>query len=246
MNKVAIITARFNSSRLPGKILETVINNKKSIDILIERAKKINLPIILATSDLKSDNKLCSYVKKNHKISIFRGSSVNKILRWYQCFRRFKIQKACLIDGDDLCFDYKLYKRNIKNNNDLKILTYPNNIITGLFTYILSKECIEKMVSFTKKKQDTEMIEPFLNKTKMKKKKIKVRKLYLNKKIRLTLDYYEDLVLIKNIYLNFKTTIDSSIIVNFLKKNPELSNLNYFREIQWKKNQQKKIKKIKL
>ena len=43
MNKVAIITARFNSSRLPGKILETVINNKKSIDILIERAKKIKL-----------------------------------------------------------------------------------------------------------------------------------------------------------------------------------------------------------
>ena len=68
MNKVAIITARFDSSRFPGKILETVINKKKSIDILIERARKINLPIILATSNLKSDDKLCSYVKRNHKI----------------------------------------------------------------------------------------------------------------------------------------------------------------------------------
>ena len=29
MNKVVIITARFDSSRFPGKILETVINKKK-------------------------------------------------------------------------------------------------------------------------------------------------------------------------------------------------------------------------
>ncbi len=245
MNKVAIITARFDSSRFPGKILETVINKKKSIDILIERARKINLPIILATSNLKSDDKLCSYVKRNHKIFIFRGSSINKILRWHECFRRFKIKKACFIDGDDLCFDYKLYKRNIEKNEDSKIITYPKNIITGIFTHILSKECLEEIVSFIKKKQDTEMIEPFLNKVSFKKKKIKVQKIYLNKKIRLTLDYSEDLLLIKNVYHNFKTTIDTSVIVNYLIKNPELSKINYFREIYWKKNQLVKIKKIK-
>ncbi|MDB3995618.1 hypothetical protein N9441_01700, partial [Candidatus Pelagibacter sp.] len=186
MKKAAIITARFNSSRFPGKILKTIINKKKSIDILIERARKINLPIILATSNLKSDDQLCSYVKKNHNIFIFRGSSINKILRWHECFKRFKIQKACLIDGDDLCFDYKLYKKNIRTSSDDKIITYPKNIITGIFTHILRIECLEKIVSITKKKQDTEMIDPYLNNTKLKKRIIKVPKIYLNKKIRIT------------------------------------------------------------
>jgi len=68
----------------------------------------------------------------------------------------------------------------------------------------------------------------------------------LNKKIRLTLDYSEDLLLIKNIYLNFKTTIDTSVIVNYLIKNSELPKINYFREIYWKKNQLIKIKKTKI
>jgi spore coat polysaccharide biosynthesis protein SpsF (cytidylyltransferase family) len=246
MNNAALITARSRSSRFPEKILETVVGKKKSIDILIERARKINLPIILATSNLRSDDKLCNYVKKKHKILIYRGSNINKILRWYQCFIKFKIKKACIIDGDDLCFDYNLYKKNIKDKNNFKILTYPKSIITGLFTHILSKESLEEMVAITKKNQDTEMIEPFLKKIKLKKKKIKVQKLYSNKKIRLTLDYPEDLLLIKKIYSNFKTTICTSRIINFLNKNPDIAKINYFREVYWKKNQLKKIKKVKI
>ena len=62
--------------------------NTKSIDILINRAKKVNLPIILATSKSKSDNKLCRYIrKKKYRIKIFRGENKNKVLRWYKCFK---------------------------------------------------------------------------------------------------------------------------------------------------------------
>ena len=71
MKSCLIITARSKSSRYKRKILKNFDNNLKSIDVLIGRAKKIEKPIIVATSKDKSDNQLCEYIKKNHNIPIF-------------------------------------------------------------------------------------------------------------------------------------------------------------------------------
>ena len=59
-----IITARCGSSRLPNKILMNLNAKSKCIDVLIKRAQKVRLPIILATTNNLSDNKLCNYIKK--------------------------------------------------------------------------------------------------------------------------------------------------------------------------------------
>ena len=82
MNKYIIITARSDSSRLKNKILAKITKKYLAIDIIIQRAMKINKPICLATSKHKSDDKLVNYVKKNYKIDIFRGDQNNKISRW--------------------------------------------------------------------------------------------------------------------------------------------------------------------
>ena len=123
MNIYSIITARTSSTRLPNKILLNIGKNQKSIDILIKRAIKIGYPIILATTNSSSDDKLCKYCKKNYKIKIFRSSKDNKIKRWYDCFQKFKIDKACMIDGDDLLFDFSLYKKMINKNYSYKEVT---------------------------------------------------------------------------------------------------------------------------
>lgn len=67
MINAAIITARSDSSRLNRKIMKNIGKKLLAIDILIKRAKKIKAPVILATSDKKSDDDLCNYVKKNIK-----------------------------------------------------------------------------------------------------------------------------------------------------------------------------------
>ena len=45
-----------------------------------------------------------------------------------------------MIDGDDLCFDYELYKRGLKiiKKNNYDLIQNDKSIITGLFTYIIS------------------------------------------------------------------------------------------------------------
>ena len=94
MKKVVLITARSKSSRLKSKILRK-IGSLRAIDILILRAEQIKLPIILATSKQRSDDKLCNYVKKNYRIKIFRGDNKNKLKRWYKCFQKYIRQTTC-------------------------------------------------------------------------------------------------------------------------------------------------------
>ena len=63
LNMVILIYARLNSKRLPNKVL-LKINAKPLIQIIIERIKnitKFNLPIIVVTSNQKSDDPLAKF-----------------------------------------------------------------------------------------------------------------------------------------------------------------------------------------
>lgn len=244
MNKAVIITARTNSSRLNGKILMKISKTLRAIDIIIMRAKKINVPIILTTTKNKSDDKLCAYVKNKYNIKIFRGENLNKLKRWYNCFIKFKIEKAAIIDGDDVFFDFESYKKNLNSTANYQILSAPKNMITGLFTHIITLEAMKQMKKLFSKDIDSEMIEPFLKKAKVKRRFLKPNKIFLNKKIRLTLDYVEDLILLRKIFKKLKIMSTSKQIVNFLIENKKISNFNYFREEYWKKNQTRKIKSL--
>tara|TARA_Y100000994_G_C15587007_1_gene398973 strand:- start:467 stop:910 length:444 start_codon:yes stop_codon:yes gene_type:complete len=146
-----------------------------------------------------------------------------------------------MIDGDDLCFDFNLYKNNL---NKKGLVASNKKIITGIFTNIIESDSLKKIYKISRKNKDTEMIEPFISRSKIKKNYIKIKNLYLNKKIRLTFDYNEDLILLKIIFKNFKVLEKTENFVKFLKKNNHISKINYFREANWKKNQRMKIELI--
>lgn len=236
MCNYTIITARTSSKRLPKKILRK-FGKLRTIDIIIKRAKKIGLPIILATSNLKSDDNLVNYVKKKYNINFFRGSHSNVLKRWQDCFKKFKINYACMIDADDLLFDFNLYRssiRLIKKKYDL--ITKPNKIIVGIFTHIISSNLMLKLKK-KYKNQSIEFIDPLFKKLNIKTCVIQTK--LVNKKIRFTLDYYEDYLFFQILFNRFKATTPSKTIVNFLKKNNELTKINFFREKSWKDNQNK-------
>ena len=243
MNKYIIITARSSSSRLKNKILKKVTSTDLSIDILIKRALLINLPICLATSKEASDDKLVNYVKKKYKIKIFRGNKNNKIIRWLDCMKKMKIDVAGFIDGDDLAFDFKLYKTEmfkIKNKN-FKSLKFPNKLVTGTFTYIFLLKDIIKLNKYTKKLKSIDVIEYYLKYLKNIK-EVKVNKFLLNKKIRLTLDYKDDLIFFKKLYKNISVVENTKNIIKYLEINKKIKNINYYLDEYWRKNQIKEIK----
>ena len=112
MNDVAIVTVRNSSSRLPNKAIMKVKSDLKAIEIVIKRAKKTGFPVILATSISKDDDIFEEIAKKNN-IEIFRGSLLNKIKRWFDCFKEFDIKNSLLVDGDDLAYNYDIGRRGM-------------------------------------------------------------------------------------------------------------------------------------
>lgn len=245
-----IITARTSSSRLKNKILKKITKNKKAIDILIERAKKINFPIILCTSIHQSDNKLVNYVQRKHpSVVIFRGSLKNKLKRWYDCFKQEKIDYACMIDGDDLSFCYDLYKKSIKvlKKSKKDVIKYSEKMIPGSFTYTISLKSLKKTKKFFVKYKNSEMIDPYLKRAKLRIGVLDFPK-YLtdNKSIRITLDYKEDLFFFRKLYNNVSTVCSSKKIVEYLIKNKKIKDINYYKTLSWMDNQIKKKSEIKL
>ena len=241
MTFATIITARSSSKRLENKILLDISKNYKCVDILIERSKLVGLPIILATSIAKSDDKLVRYVKNNHKIIIFRGSLNNKVKRWYNCFTKYNLTSACFIDGDDLLFDYNLYKKNFIKAKKISrpyMLKNPKNIVTGAFTYIINFKFLEKIYKKSQKVKDVDVIEGFcknINKIE----NIKLEKTLVDKKIRLTLDYTDDYIFFKKIFKIFNPYSSTREVIKYLEKHSELTKINFFLNKSWKLNQLK-------
>ena len=100
MRTLAIVQARTNSSRLPGKVLQTLGNVPMIIFQLrrISKSKRIN-KIILATSDCESDNELARVVQKEG-VSLFRGSLNDVLKRYWDCAKDQPYDAIVRLTGD--------------------------------------------------------------------------------------------------------------------------------------------------
>ena len=228
----AIITVRNSSKRLPNKAVMKITPEFRSIDILIKRSKKTGFPVILATSKDSSDD-IFEDIAKEHNIKIYRGSLLNKIKRWYDCFNYFDIENALLIDGDDLSYDYEIGKRAMSYLKDLKIdmVLNPPNIVCGFFTYAVNHNGISKLYNVAKsEKLDTDVIHKFIEFANLKTSFITLENNEFDKKIRLTLDYPEDLEFFKTLYQNLDIITDGKNIVQFLEKNPHIKQINFHKQ----------------
>ena len=89
MKKVAIIQARMNSTRLPGKVLRK-INDITILEFQVNRIKKSELidELIVATSTSKSDDVIVNFCLSND-ITFFRGSEDDVLDRYYSCAKKY-------------------------------------------------------------------------------------------------------------------------------------------------------------
>ena len=243
LDNAAIISMRTSSTRLPNKSLVNITDEKKSIDIIIERAKLTGFPVILATSIDKSDNQIVEIAKK-HNIDVFRGSLLNKIKRWNDCFEQYGIQNALLIDGDDLCYDYNIAKNSMNDLQLLKsdIIWCPDEIITGLFTIAITKNAIKKLYSYMPNdNSDTDIFTHFFKKVNLKISYVKLKKNQKNKEIRLTLDYDKDLLFFQELYKHLSITETGNNIIKFILENPKIANINYQCQLDFLENKKLKM-----
>jgi spore coat polysaccharide biosynthesis protein SpsF len=241
LSDAVIITVRNSSSRLPNKAFMKIKENLTSIDIVIERAKKTKLPVILATSTDSNDD-VFEQVAREHNIEIFRGSLVNKIKRWYDCFLKFKINHALFVDGDDISSNNEIGLRALSKlkSNDLDIVGSPDNIVTGFFTYAISKSGLLKIYDVAPDDNiDTEIPARYIEKAGMTVSEIELNNYECNKNIRLTLDYEDDLHFFRTLYDGIDILESGKNIILYLEKNKSISEINFHRQKDFLNNQEK-------
>ena len=238
---VAIVTVRNSSSRLPNKAIMKIKGTLCSIDIVVERAKKTGLPVIIATSTADSDDIFVD-IARQRGVHIFRGSLVNKIKRWYDCFNEFGIENALIVDGDDLSHNYDIGSRAMSKlkSNQFDVIASPQDIVTGFFTYAMNRNAIVKLYNVVPSEEiNTDVITRYIEKAALNISEIELKDYECNKNIRLTLDYEEDLAFFRKLYENIEILESGKGIVDYLDKNNSISEINFHRQKDFLKNQAK-------
>jgi spore coat polysaccharide biosynthesis protein SpsF len=238
---VAIVTVRNSSSRLPNKAIMKIKGTLRSIDIVVERAKKTGLPVIIATSTATSDDIFVD-IAKQHDVHIFRGSLVNKIKRWYDCFNEFGIENALIVDGDDLSHNYDIGSRAVSKlkSNQFDVIASPQDIVTGFFTYAMNRNAIVKLYNVAPSEEiNTDVITRYIEKAGLNISELELKDYERKKNIRLTLDYEEDLAFFRKLYENIDILESGKGIVDYLDKNNSISEINFHRQKDFLKNQAK-------
>lgn len=100
-----VILCRYNSSRLPGKILKSL----KGLPPLQHTFNRINQfaskdQIVIATSVEESDNAICDYCEAN-QINYFRGSLDNVARRFLDVAEQNDFDYVVRINGDNIFID---------------------------------------------------------------------------------------------------------------------------------------------
>ena len=225
-NKIGVIIfARYNSKRLRGKTL-TLINKTALLEIIYLRLLKIskNIPIIIATSNLRADDKIDNFCKKKNYL-VFRGSHKNVLKRTLDCCKKYKLDSFVRVCCDRPFIDFNLIKKMmlyLKRNPNYEIITntHPKTYPSGLTSEIIKVSSYKKIKLYEFSKTDKEHIcNYFYRKSKyFKIKNFKLKNLK-HKKLKLSIDYEKDLIFVKKIYkkYNYNFLVKTSKVLEGFK-----------------------------
>lgn len=137
-----IILCRYNSSRLPGKILRE-INGKPILQYIIERLDELKekYPFVVCTSEEPTDDPIVQFCIDND-IKYFRGSLDNVALRFLDCAKENGFDNAVRINGDNLFLDNTLIQSLIKIIES-KELNFVSNVKDRTFPKGMSIEVVK-------------------------------------------------------------------------------------------------------
>jgi len=226
-----IIQARMGSSRLPEKVMRK-IGDTPMIGIQIERLKKTNLPIIVATSHAKENDLLVDYLQ-SIGVDVYRGSEDNVLERFYETAKYFNAKHIIRLTGDNPLIDPSFI---IDQLNEVAIRhsryffsegvnkRLPLGMAFAMFPHTILQEAFEKSSSANER----EHVTPYMHQNfpgNINSYTFKI--LNDNSNFRLTVDTESDFNLIEELVLSYNCQ-DKTLeeIINILTENPYLCKIN--------------------
>lgn len=144
MKVVAIVQARMSSTRLPGKILKTVLH-KPLLQYQMERLQRCKTldQIVIATTTNECDDTIVAFCQQ-HNIAFYRGSEHDVLARYYEAATLYEADVVVRITSDCPVIDPsvvdKVVHTYVENptydylSNTL-LRSYPRGMDTSLMPY---------------------------------------------------------------------------------------------------------------
>ena len=232
-NVGCIIQARIGSTRLPGKAMLNVEDQKPVLYFVIKQLQECKLidKIIVATTTNEEDNQIANY-SKNLGIDFFRGSSGNVLDRHYQCAKEYSVSTIVIIPSYKPLIEPQIVYTMIgifKNNscdymtNFLPNPTYPGGTEVEIFTIKALKSAWENAELPSEKEHVTNYFTNNEDKFKIK----NIENLENFSHLRWAVDRREDLELVRIIVSKIKKRpILMRDIIDLFNKEPELIKTN--------------------
>jgi spore coat polysaccharide biosynthesis protein SpsF (cytidylyltransferase family)/aryl-alcohol dehydrogenase-like predicted oxidoreductase len=229
--KFGIISqARTGSRRLKGKVLLTA-NGKSFLEHHIDRLRMAEIPIIIATTTNEKDDKIVEICNRLG-VCVFRGSESNVLSRYYDAAKLYNLDYIVRVTSDCPLIDGNIVKEGIIKYKELIAMNeslYFSNTIErsypkGADFEIFSFKMIENVVVNDKANQfQKEHVTPYFYQTQ----NIGINLFSLKKvgnysKIRITIDYFEDYIFMKNLIENHNASQKSIFELEELITNDNL------------------------
>lgn len=231
MKIIAIVQARMNSTRLPGKVMLD-INGRPVIEILLNRLMKSKTldDVIVATTNSPSDDVLVNCVTELG-FKAYRGAENDVLQRYYLAAVQERTDAIVRITADCPLIDSGLVDQVValfKNNNlDYCSNREPETYPDGLDVEVIKFSALQKAHENAINQFDREHVTPFIIGSDSFKKE------YIQNHIdfsmyRWTLDYPEDFEVINGIFSIMAPDIffDWENVLDLEKSNPEIFKQN--------------------
>ncbi len=230
---LAIIQARMSSTRLPGKVIKSILGQPLLIR-LVERVKRSNQldNIVVATSREVTDDVIAELCEQ-HSIQCYRGSLEDVLDRFYQAASLFCPSNIIRITGDCPLVDPELIDKIIQFHEDGGF-DYTSNTIEptfpdGLDVEVFKYYCLKQAWQESKLPSEREHVTPFFynNPQRFKLGNFKGQRDLSH--LRWTVDNHEDFILVSRIYQELypsNSNFTTKDILSFITKYPEVNNIN--------------------
>ena len=202
---LAILQARFSSSRLPGKVLKPILDKPMLLHQIerIQNSKKIDR-LVVATSAEKSDDgieKMCL----DNNVGVYRGNLDNVLDRFYQCANQYNPEHVVRLTGDcpltdsqviDQVIDKHLFTKSNYTSNAIPP-TYPDGLDVEIFKF----STLQEAWKYAKLPSELEHVSPYIRKNLDSSNKFNLECEMDLSEHRWTVDDPEDFRFVKEVYI---------------------------------------------